>query len=153
MKHRRLRLVLAGAVMLSSLTGACGTDDEAAPRPPCESPTKYDLGVVLAKGTDTMFSTGGGDLYLGIDGLGGNGAFAATKSEIFVGKADDPPVTREGGKEPLNASASKVVELGRLSMLHLQRGRYWVVSSNYGRVWIEACPPVTVEVIRTASYY
>ena len=156
MRTRRVGVLLAGGAMTLS-AGGCGQLDlrpePSTSRPPCAQPTRHELGFVQAAGGPwPSFRTTGGEVYVGVRGLDRDTALGPVRStRMSLVDARRQPKFREDTSVVLNAVVAADVRPGGLVKVRVPAGRFDVVSSNYGELWLETCADGLVGEVQVAQ--
>jgi hypothetical protein len=144
MRTRLTALLLSAGFIAGAAPGCAWTQhsrSSAGHRPPCAHPAKHELGFVRSTdGPWPSFHSAGGDVYVGVRGLGEDTLFGKVRqTRASLVDLTQEPQFRPDSSAVLNATVNADVHEHRLTKVQLPAGQYWVVSSNYGNLWLETC--------------
>ena len=151
------RLVLGACLALLPALGGCSD-----PRDPggqtgdrqgasCPAPVVTDLGIPFRGARTAFFRTSGGELRIGVSGLGDSLFGAVTQTGVDIGPGRHAPEVDRASNRVRGAIRSVTVHEDRPTSVDLPAGSYWLVSSNGGRIELRTCPGVTVSEVGPAD--
>ena len=148
------RLTLVACVLLLPLVGGgCAQSGavDGGERPACDEPSVTPLGVPFRGVRAAFFHTSGGEIRIGVSELADSVLGDVTLTGVDIGPGESAPEVDRDSNRVRGARESVTVHLDRLTAVSLPAGSYWLVSSNGGRIELQACPDVTISDVRPAD--
>ena len=151
------RLALGACLALLPALGGCSDskrsggpeDDEHGAS--CATPVVTDLGSPFRGMRTAFFRTSGGELRIGVSGLGDSLFGKVTQTGVDIGPGQQAPEVDRVSNRVRGAVRSVTVHDDRLTPVDLTAGSYWLVSSNGGRIELRTCPGVTISEVSPAD--
>jgi hypothetical protein len=156
MRTRPTTLLLAAGVIAWTAPG-CALQEPSrwspGHRAPCPHPTKHELGFTRsADGPWPSFRSAGGEVYVGVRGLDEDTVLGPVRlTRMSLVDARQQPRFRPGTSVVRNGTVTADVLPQRLTKVRVPAGRYRVVSSNYGDLWLETCADGVVSDVQVAQ--
>ena len=157
MRTRPAVLLLVAAGTIGTAAAGCGVRDlgraPAGDRPPCADPARHDLGFVWSvEGPWPSFRSAGGEVYVGVRGLEQDTVLGPVRlTRMSLVEAGQRPRFRAATSVVRNAAVTADVRPGGLTKVRVPAGRYRVVASNGGNLWVETCADALVSDVRVAQ--
>lgn len=148
------RLIAGAVLLLVSLSTGCartGDGEARGDQSGCDSPAVAQLGIPFRGARAAFFDTTGGDVFVGVSDLGDTVLGRVTLTGVDIGLGDKGPEIDPTSARVVDPVASVIVHLDRLSKVSLPAGRYWLVSSNGGRISVRTCPGVELSGVAPAT--
>lgn len=147
----RARLTLP-VLLLLTLGSGCNPDEQAnSDEPACEKPAETDLGWPFRGARTAFFETSGGDIFVAVHELTDGVLGKVRQTAVDIGPGGAAPKIDPASSLTPGSEARSTVHLERLSKVSLAAGRYWLVSSNGGRITLHTCPDVEITHVRSAT--
>jgi hypothetical protein len=143
--HPSVRLV-GLACVAAVLAGCQDADDPSGPevKPACADPQEAELGLPTMD-VPATFTTTAGQLRFRVTGMDPDALIPIDTTTVFLGEAGTVPHRDPQRPEwPDNSSYRARVSLDESGYVDVAAGSYWVVSAAGGRIYVAACPGMTL---------